>query len=132
GRGGDVQRTYGNTSRMMELFARLVDEPYPWDQYAQAVVHNFAPGGMENTSATTMHDTAILTERGHADQDMEGLISHELAHQWFGDLLTCNSWEHVWLTEGFATYFTNLWLEHREGGEGQRDRSRGRDAYFAG
>lgn len=130
GRAADVAGTYGRTPQMMEHFARLIDEPYPWDQYAHAVVWNFAPGGMENTSATTMHDTAILSPRALADADIEGLISHELAHQWFGDLITCNSWEHIWLNEGFATYFTNLWFEHRHGvASGPQA---GRDAYFHG
>jgi aminopeptidase N len=131
GRAADVPRTYGRTPMMVDLFARLIDEPYPWDKYAHAVVWNFAPGGMENTSATTMYDTAILSEQGLADGDIEGLISHELAHQWFGDLITCNSWEHIWLNEGFATYFTNLWFEHREG-QPPNPPARGHDAYQDG
>lgn len=121
GRASDVHGTYGRTPRMMELFARLIDEPYPWHQYAQTVVWNFGPGGMENTGATTMHDHAILTPRALTDADIEGLISHELAHQWFGNLITCNSWEHIWLNEGFATYFTNLWWEERDGIDGYFD-----------
>jgi aminopeptidase N len=128
GRAADVRGTYGRTPQMVELFERLIDEPYPWDQYAQAIVWNFAPGGMENTSATTMHDTAIFSPEALTDSDMDALISHELAHQWFGDLITCNSWEHIWLNEGFATYFTNLWFEHRDG-RGNSDR---RDAYQHG
>ncbi|MEX2219288.1 MAG: M1 family aminopeptidase [Phycisphaerales bacterium] len=127
GRGPDVARTYGRTPEMIRLFERLTGAAYPWDRYAQLVVWNFAPGGMENTSATTMYDTAIFSEQGLADSDLEGLISHELAHQWFGDLLTCNSWEHIWLNEGFATYFTNLWLERRE-----KDVRTGQDGYYAG
>ncbi len=119
GRGPDVRGTYGRTAEMTALFERLFDEPYPWDRYAQLVVWNFGAGGMENTSATTMFDTAIISPDGLIDHDLEGLISHELAHQWFGDLITCNSWDHIWLNEGFATYLTALWFE----------RSRGRDAY---
>jgi len=122
GRGRDVKRTYGNTPRMISLFERLVDEPFPWDKYAQVVVWNFGAGGMENTSATTMYDSAILDEKALLDGDLDGLISHELAHQWFGDLLTCNSWEHLWLNEGFATYFSHLWFEERDG----------EDAYLSG
>lgn len=122
GRAGDIKGTYGNTPRMVELFERRTGQVYPWDQYAQVVVWNFGAGGMENTSATTLFDTAIFSAEGRADGDMDGLISHELAHQWFGDLITCSSWEHIWLNEGFATYFTNLWWEERDG----------RDAYLAG
>lgn len=118
GRGRDVNYTYGKTPEMVDLFARLLDEPYPWDRYAQLVVWNFAAGGMENTSATTMYDTAIIDAASRIDSDLEGLISHELGHQWFGDLITCNSWEHVWLNEGFATYMTALWEEHERGPEG--------------
>ncbi len=118
GRGGDVQRTYANTLPMIRTFERLFDEPYPWARYAQLVVNNFEAGGMENTSATTMFDTAIYTKVADLDHDLDGLISHELAHQWFGDLLTCNSWEHIWLNEGFATYSTALWFEERAGTSG--------------
>jgi aminopeptidase N len=115
GRGSDVQGTYGRTARMLSTFERLLNEPYPWDKYAQAVVWNFGWGGMENTSATTMYDTAIIERSALLDNDLDGLISHELAHQWFGDLLTCNSWEHIWLNEGFATWMTGLWTEERDG-----------------
>ncbi|QYU67690.1 M1 family metallopeptidase [Leptolyngbya sp. 15MV] len=136
GRGRDVERTYGRTALMAELFARLIDEPYPWEKYAQVVVHNFEAGGMENTSATTMHDTAILTADGVADQDIEDLIAHELAHQWFGNMITCRSWEHLWLNEGFATYFEALWLERQPlaPDRGLRRTQRqwsGRDLYLA-
>lgn len=115
GRGPDVMRTYGRTPEMVALFERLLDEPYPWDRYAQLVVWNFGAGGMENTAATTMHDTAILSPEAAAVTDIEGLIAHELAHQWFGDLLTCRSWPHIWLNEGFATYLATVWFEHRGG-----------------
>lgn len=122
GRARDVQATYGRTGQMIELFEQLFDEPYPWDRYAQLVVHNFVAGGMENTSATTMYGTALLRPSALQDHDLDGLIAHELGHQWFGDLITCNSWEHIWLNEGFATFLSNLWFEHRDG----------KDAYIAG
>jgi aminopeptidase N len=122
GRGKDVAQTYGRTAEMVGLFERITGEAYPWDRYAQLVVWNFGAGGMENTSATTMYDTAILSREGLQDGDLDGLIAHELAHQWFGDLITCKSWEHIWLNEGFATYFSSLWFGHRDGP----------DAYLAG
>jgi len=115
GRAGDVEGTYGMTADMVRVFEERFDEPYPWDRYAQLVVHNFGAGGMENTAATTMYDTAIYSEKDLIDDDLEGLIAHELGHQWFGDLITCNSWADIWLNEGFATYSTALWYEARDG-----------------
>ncbi len=115
GRADDARTTYGRTPEMVRLFEQKLDEPYPWDRYAQLVVHNFVAGGMENTAATTMHDTALLTPASADDFDLDGLISHELAHQWFGDLMTCNTWEHIWLNEGWATFLTPVWFEHRDG-----------------
>lgn len=117
GRGSDVVQTYGRTGEMIRFFSALFAHDYQWSKYAQLVVHNFAFGGMENTSATTMFDTAVLSKDALIDHDLDGLISHELGHQWFGDLMTCNSWEHVWLNEGFATYLTGLWYEHRDGAD---------------
>lgn len=118
GRGPEVEGTFGRTPDMIELFEKLLDEPYPWDRYAQLVVWNFGPGGMENTSATTLYDTALIHPSALDDHDRDSLIAHELAHQWFGDLITCNSWEDIWLNEGFATYLESLWFEHRDGAAG--------------
>lgn len=114
-RAADAQPTFGKTPRMMELFSRLTGFDYPWAKYSQACVYNFAWGGMENTSATTLIDTAVLDARARLDRDEEGLISHELAHQWFGDLVTCTNWPHIWLNEGFATYMSHVWSEHEYG-----------------
>lgn len=119
GRASDVARTYGRTADMMQVFERRFGTPYPWDKYAQVILWNFGAGGMENTSATTMYDTAILDEKALRDADLDGLISHELAHQWFGDLITCNTWAHIWLNEGWATYSTALWYEARDGFDGR-------------
>ena len=70
---------------------------------------------MENTSATTLTDLVLLDERAALDHDVDGLVSHELAHQWWGDLLTCREWSEAWLNEGFATYFEYIWREHAKG-----------------
>ena len=115
GRAADVKGTFGRTPQMIDLFGSLLGESYPWDKYSQTLVWNFTAGGMENTSATTLYDTAIFGKDDLDDFDLEGLISHELGHQWFGDLITCNSWEHIWLNEGWATYLTPLWYRHRDG-----------------
>ena len=115
GRGADARATYAHTPEMIDLFEQLLDEPYPWDRYAQVLVWNFMSGGMENTSATTMYGTAVLSPDAMSDHDPDGLIAHELAHQWFGDLLTCDTWADIWLNEVFATYMTALWFENRDG-----------------
>src|SRR5262249_15316512 len=81
--------------------------PYAWDKYDQLIVRDFAWGGMENTSATTLY---LPAARGGAGSQSD-LISHELAHQWFGDLVTCRAWEHLWLNEGWASIAEALWRE---------------------
>jgi aminopeptidase N len=107
GRADDARGVFANTPAMVACFEELFDEPFPWPQYAQAVVRGFRWGGMENTGATLL--TAGTIDRGPYAAD--GLIAHELAHQWFGDLLTCRHWDHVWLNEGWATYAEALWYE---------------------
>ncbi|MBL8878999.1 MAG: HEAT repeat domain-containing protein [Phycisphaerales bacterium] len=114
GREKDASLTFGKTPAMLELFSNLTGIPYPWDQYAQVCCYGFG-GGMENTSATTLGATAVQDERSMLDSDIADLISHELAHQWWGDLLTCRDWAHLWLNEGFASYFESIWLEHAAG-----------------
>ena len=79
------------------------------------MVPDFTYGGMENTSAATLTDATIHSERAHRDVQSESLVAHELAHQWFGDLLTCRNWSHAWLNEGFATFFQTVYDEMRLG-----------------
>ncbi|HUI54806.1 MAG TPA: M1 family aminopeptidase [Bryobacteraceae bacterium] len=115
GKGDDAQRTFGRTTQMLDFFSANI-APYPWAKYAQVAVDTFG-GGMENTSNTTMGASAILSERDFDDRrrGTDSLIAHEMAHQWFGDLVTCADWRHTWLNEGFATYFEALWEEHADG-----------------
>lgn len=115
GRGADVPGTFGRTKDMVAYFGSVLDEPYPWDRYAQVVVWDFDFGGMENTSCTTLHENSVIAPASLFEYDYDDLIAHELAHQWFGDLTTCESWEHIWLNEGFATFFDHLWYEKRDG-----------------
>ncbi len=107
GKGEQAREVFANTPEMIRVFERVFDEPYPWAKYDQLIVRNFKWGGMENTSATTFYQAAARGSRGSKDD----LISHELAHQWFGDLITCKSWEHLWLNEGWASYSEALWQE---------------------
>ncbi len=111
----DGRRTFANTPEMISLFERISGVDYPWDKYSQVVVRDFVFGGMENTSATTMTHNILLDRKATVDYSSDPLISHELAHMWWGDLLTCRHWSHGWLNEGFATYFEMLWDEHHTG-----------------
>ncbi|RMG40718.1 MAG: hypothetical protein D6725_02890 [Planctomycetota bacterium] len=115
GREADVERTFARTPAMLEFFSRRFGVPYPWDKYAQVVVEQFVVGGMENTSATTLYEGVLHDERALLDSSPDWLISHELGHQWWGDLVTCKDWAHLWLNEGFATYCEVLWAEHHQG-----------------
>ena len=115
GREADGERAFGKTPRMIDVFERAIGVPYPYARYSQIAVADFIFGGMENTSATTQTDRMLHDERAHLDYSADYLVSHELAHQWFGDLVTCRDWAHAWLNEGFATYFETVWLEADEG-----------------
>ena len=115
GRAADIPRTFGRTVDMLQFFSDHI-APYPWAKYSQSMVDTFG-GGMENTSATTEGASAIIDAREFEDRKAatDSLIAHEMAHQWFGDLVTCADWRHTWLNEGFATYFEALWEEHAYG-----------------
>jgi aminopeptidase N len=108
-----IARTFGRTETMTTLFEHITGHAYPFAQYAQVCTVNFFEGGMENTAATNLCEHCALAASDLADGDEDDLISHELAHQWFGNLLTCKSWEHLWLNEGFATYAEKLWAQYR-------------------
>ncbi len=111
----DARRAFSGTPRMVELFSRLTGVEYPYELYTQIVVSDFIFGGMENTTATTMYEHVLLDERAAIDIESHDLVAHELAHQWFGDWVTCKDWTHAWLNEGFATFFEILEAEDRLG-----------------
>lgn len=122
---------FGNTPRMMAFFERVFGEPYPWDMYAQGVVRDFTAGGMENTSATLLTSRLLRAKSDGSGEprDEDETISHELAHQWTGDLVTCKTWGHIWLNEGWATYSEALWAEERAKTDAGGDEEAGRKAY---
>jgi len=111
----DTARSFGETPRMIELFSRITGVPFPWQRYSQIVVSDFIFGGMENTTATTMYEHVLLDERAALDITSNDLVAHELAHQWFGDFVTCRDWSHAWLNEGFATFMEHVEREDRLG-----------------
>ena len=113
-RADDVERSFGKTTAMLDFFSDKIGVKYPWPKYAQVCCYNYG-GGMEHTSATTLGENTLHDARAHLDRTSDSLVAHELAHQWFGDLLTCREWSHLWLNEGFASYFEALWDEHDNG-----------------
>jgi len=114
GREADARRGFGKTAKALKFFSEKTGVRYPYPRYAQVAVAEY-PGGMEHTTCTTQTDACLVDARAALDHDLDLLVAHELAHQWFGDLVTCAEWPHAWLNEGFATYFEVLFQEHDKG-----------------
>ena len=118
GREADAKRSMGKTPRMMEFLSAKYGYFYPYPKYAQVCVEDFIFGGMENTSTTLLTDRCLLDERAALDnRTSESLVVHELAHQWFGDLIVIKHWSHAWVKEGMATYSEVMWTENEYGAE---------------
>jgi aminopeptidase N len=116
GREADGMRSMGKTPRAIEFFSQKYGYAYPFPKYAQVCVDDFIFGGMENTSTTLLTDRCLLDERATLDnRNTESLVVHELAHQWFGDLVVIKHWSHAWIKEGMATYSEVLWTEYEYG-----------------
>ncbi len=111
GREEDAKRSFEKTPKMIRFFGDYFGVKYPYPKYAQVTVSDFIFGGMENISATTLTERTLHDRRAHLDFSSDDLVSHELAHQWWGDLITCRDWSHGWLNEGFATYSETLFKE---------------------
>lgn len=109
GREEEARVSFGRTPAMMEYFSTVTGKPYPYAKYAQTTIYDYMWGGMENITATTQTERTLHPARHDTDFSSDYLVAHELAHQWFGDLITCRSWDHLWLNEGFADYLTVLW-----------------------
>ncbi len=105
----EAPNSFRNTKHMMAFFEREIGVNYPWAKYGQAAVHDYHWGGMENTSLTTLNFRTLFKAETENLFNSDSLVAHELAHQWFGDLVTCKDWSHVWLNEGFATYYDWMW-----------------------
>jgi aminopeptidase N len=106
---------FRDTKDIMGFFEEEIGIPYPWAKYDQICVNDFVEGGMENTSATMLTDNGLFTPASENITDGDSLIAHEMAHQWFGDLVTCADWSDIWLNEGFATYYELLYDGHKNG-----------------
>jgi aminopeptidase N len=107
---------FGKTPEMLEYFSKLLNYKYPWNKYAQVVVRDFVSGAMENTTASVFMERVQVTRRELLDEDWDYIIAHELFHQWFGNLVTCESWANLTLNEAFGNYSEYLWKEYKKGG----------------
>ncbi len=112
-----ARQIFGNTPQMMEFFSQKLGFDYPWQKYSQVVVRDYVSGAMENTSATLHGEFINRNTRELLDETYEDVVSHELFHQWFGDLVTTESWSNIPLNESFATYGEYLWNEYKYGRE---------------
>jgi aminopeptidase N len=100
--------TYRYSKRIFDFLEKEIGVNYPWKIYKQIPVRDFLYAGMENTSATLFSNRYVVDSTGFEDRNYTNVNAHELAHQWFGDLVTAESGKHHWLQEGFATYYALL------------------------
>ncbi len=108
-------KVFENTPEMIGFFEEKLGVNYPWPKYDQIVVQDFVSGAMENTTASIFYEDLRLNEREAIDSEWDYIIAHELFHQWFGDLVTTESWANLTLNEAFANYSEYLWNEHKYG-----------------
>ena len=121
-----ARKIFGGTPEMMSFFSKVLGVDYPWVKYSQIVGRDYVSGAMENTTATLHQESAQQDARELKDGNIwENTISHELFHQWFGDLVTSESWSNLTLNESFANYSEYLWLEYKYGKETADDHNFG-------
>ncbi|PIV48982.1 MAG: aminopeptidase [Flavobacteriaceae bacterium CG02_land_8_20_14_3_00_34_13] len=103
-----VEPTYRFTKKMFDFLEEEIGVAYPWQNYKQVPVRDFLYAGMENTSLTIFSNAFVVDSTAFIDRNYVNVNAHELAHQWFGNLVTATNSEHHWLQEGFATYYALL------------------------
>ena len=109
------RNAFKDTARIIKFFSDYTGYPYPYKHYTQIAVPEFVFGGMENFTVTTQTDLTLHDDRAALDMDSNGLVAHEAAHMWFGDVVTAKNWSHAWLHESFATYFDALYTRESRG-----------------
>lgn len=111
-----ARKVFGNTPEMIKFFSTVLGVDFPWQKYSQIVGRDYVSGAMENTTATLHQESAYQNSRQLADGNAwEETIAHELFHQWFGDLVTAESWSNLTVNESFANYSEYLWDEYKYG-----------------
>ncbi|MDH3440788.1 MAG: M1 family aminopeptidase, partial [Gammaproteobacteria bacterium] len=112
----DARLSFASTPRMVAFFEELYGVDYPWVKYDQVVIPGIG-GGAESTSATVISEWTVMNSFEMADESPDALIAHELAHQWWGDMIGYRDWQHMWLSESFATHAEVLWALHDLGAD---------------
>lgn len=110
-----AEKVFQHTPEMIGFFSELLGVDFPWQKYDQVVVRDFVSGAMENTTVSIFMEALNLDEREALDSEWDYIIAHELFHQWFGNLVTTESWSNLALNEAFADYSEYLWFEYKEG-----------------
>ncbi len=111
-----ARKIFGLTPEMIAFYSRITGVEFPWAKYSQIVGREYVSGAMENTTATLHQESAQQDARELVDGNKwEDVIAHELFHQWFGDLVTAESWSNLTLNESFAEYSETLWNEYKYG-----------------
>ncbi|HVT14541.1 MAG TPA: M1 family metallopeptidase [Fimbriimonadaceae bacterium] len=106
---------FAGTNKMIDLYDHLTGFNYPFEKFSQSAVADFMFGGMENASCVTQTINALHKPENEPLANSEGLVAHELAHQWFGDTVTCADWSQAWLNEGFASFMPSFWFRKSRG-----------------
>src|SRR5450759_595150 len=113
---------FGETPAMIGFYEKILGVPFAWPKYDQIVGRDYVSGAMENTSATLHQESAYQNGRQLVDENRwEDVIAHELFHQWFGDLVTTESWSNITVNESMADYSETLWNEFRHGKDAGQD-----------
>lgn len=113
----DVAEIFKNMPEMMEYFSTLLGVDFPWDKMANVMAYDYTAGAMENSSAIIYYDRLLCDRQQLIDGNFDWIIAHELFHQWFGDLVTAESWANLTLNESFADYSEYLWTAYKYGKE---------------
>lgn len=111
-----ARKIFGNTPEMITFYSNILGIDYPWNKYSQMTARDYVSGAMENTTATLHTDALQQNARQLVDGNKyEEYVAHELFHQWFGDLVTCESWSNLTVNESFANYSETLWNTYKYG-----------------